>query len=132
MVLSPKLSCVALFVSVSLATVSSTARIKGVVTDSEGAAIHGARVLLHWDQSGAGVGLKSNAGLKRDLILETDAKGEFTAELPPGFYDVFVTASAFSPECRKIRIKPGETATYKATLKVDPLVTGKLGDSFPH
>ena len=42
--------------------------LKGVVTDSEGAAISGARVVMHWDSSGAAVGLKSNVGSKSDLV----------------------------------------------------------------
>jgi|SRR6266849_1403408 len=131
MVESVKLS-ILLLVFVSLTLASPESQLKGAVTDSEGAAIHGARVLVHWDQSGAGVGLKSNVGVKKDLILETDARGKFAAELPPGFYDVFVAATAFSPYCRKIRIKPGESATFNAMLKVDPLVTSETGDSFPH
>ena len=120
-----------IFIFVSLTLASDTTVLKGTITDSEGAAIRGARVLVHWDQSGARVGLKSNVGLQQDLILETNAKGEFRAELHPGFYDVFVTANAFSPQCRKIRIKPGETATYNTTLKADPLVTSEMGDHFP-
>jgi len=67
---------------------------------------------------------------RQDLTLETGPRGEFGAELPPGFYDVFVAASAFSPDCRKVRIKPGEVVTYNPSLKVDPLVASELGDSF--
>ena len=103
----------------------------GVVTDSEGVAIRGAHVIVRWDSSGSGAGLKSNVGLRHDLSIETDAKGRFASELPPGFYDVFVSANAFSPECRKLRITAGETATYNATLRVDPLVMKELGDRIP-
>ena len=115
----------------ALVLASAASELKGVVTDSEDAVIRGAFVIVHWDRSGTAVGLKSNAGLKQDLILETDAKGEFGAELPPGFYDVFVAATAFSPECRKVRIKVGERATYSPKLKADPLVTNETGDTFP-
>jgi hypothetical protein len=105
---------------------------RGVVTDSEGAAIPGARILVHWDPSGAAVGLRSNVGLKEDLTTETNERGEFEIEIPPGFYDVFVSATGFSPHSSKIRAKPGEVATYKVKLKVDPLVTRELGDTVPH
>lgn len=117
----------ALFV---LALQPPVGKIKGKVLDSEGASISGARVLIHWDHSGAGVGLSSNVGLGEDLVIGTDANGDFTPELPPGFYDVFVTATAFSPDCRKIRIRLGETATYTPKLKADPLVTKELGHTY--
>ncbi len=105
----------------------------GVITDSEGAVISGARVFVHWDRSGAGVGLKTNVGIKQDdLTLETDKQGRFRVELSPGFYDVFVTAAAFSPSCSKVRIKSGQVVNYDQKLRIDPLVTNELGDSFPH
>jgi len=121
----------ALLAFVSLALASPMTQLKGVVTDSNGAVIRGAHILVQWDPSGSGVGLRSNVGIKQALMVETDARGEFEADLPPGFYDVFVSASAFSPECRKVRIKPGETATYNPRLKVDALVINETGDSFP-
>jgi hypothetical protein len=111
---------------------SSTNPLKGVITDSEGAIIREARVFIHWDQSGADVGLKSNVGLKQDLVLQTNEKGEFRADLPPGFYDVFVTANGFSPGCRKLRIRVRESATFNIKLRADPLITNELGDRFPH
>jgi hypothetical protein len=106
--------------------------LRGVVVDSEGSPIPRARILVHWDSSGSTVGLKANVGIKSDLVVESKANGEFGAELPPGFYDVFVSASAFSPECRKIRIKSGEVLPYNAKLKADPIITKELGDTFPH
>jgi hypothetical protein len=125
---SLKFACT-LLVFVSPALASPITQLKGVITDSEGAAIRGAHIFVHWDQSGAKAGLRSNIGLKNDLVLETDTRGEFAAELPPGFYDVFASATAFSPDCRKIRIKSGETMIYKTQLKADPLVIKELGDS---
>ena len=119
------------FILVSSAVASPMTQLKGVITDSEGAAIRGARILVHWDRSGADVGLRSKVGLEKDLAIETDVRGQFTAKLPPGFYDIFVTATAFKPQCRKIRMMPGETAAYNVKLKPDPLVTKELGDTFP-
>ena len=103
---------------------------KGTVTDSEGAAIRHARVYVHWDDSGAGVRLRSNLGIRQDLSVETNQRGEFTVELPAGFYDVFVSANAFTPQCRKLRVRSGETATFSPKLIADPVVTKELGNQF--
>jgi hypothetical protein len=133
MLRSANLNFAMLLISVALTSGTGMAQLRGTVTDPEGAVIRRAHVFVHWDRSGADVGLKSNVGFQRDdLTLETDESGGFRVELPPGFYDVFITANAFSPECRKIRIKPGEAATYKAVLKADPLVGSELGDRAPH
>ncbi len=130
---SAKLVCMLLSVITSTVTLgaSPTGTLKGTVTDSEGAAISGAHILVRWDSSGSGVGLKSNLGLRHDLSFETDNNGQFMSLLPPGFYDVFVSANAFSPECRKIRVNAGEAAIYKPRLKVDPLVTKEIGHRVP-
>jgi hypothetical protein len=105
--------------------------VKGVVTDSTGGVIPRARVILHWDQSGARVGLVTNVGVSEDIVVETNKDGEVSTELPPGFYDLFVSAMAFSPDCRKVRIQPGESATYSFKLKADPLVAKELGFTIP-
>jgi carboxypeptidase family protein len=110
---------------------SARTTFRGIITDPEGAAIRGARILVHWDPSGAAVGLKSNVGLKQDLTIETNERGEFVSDLPPGFYDVFVSAAGFTPYSSKVRLRPGEPATYKAKLKPDPLVARELGDTAP-
>jgi hypothetical protein len=97
------------------------------VMDSRGASIPNAVVAIHWDSAGSSVGLKINIGVKPDILVKTDDNGSFTIELPPGFYDVFVSATAFSPNCRKVRIKQvPQTISFR--LKVDPLVLTELGD----
>jgi hypothetical protein len=108
---------------------SAQTRLTGVVRDSEGAVISGARILIHWDSSGSTVGLTTNVGIKQDVVLTTDAEGRFSTELPPGFYDVFASAMAFSPDCKKIRTKNGETAIYNVRLNASPLVSKELGDA---
>lgn len=121
---------VLVFLTISdFATAQGT--LKGTVTDSEGAVIRGARVLVHWDSSGSDVGLKSNVGLKTDVTVHTDDRGEFTTSLPPGFYDVFVSANAFSPTCLKARIIAGKLSIQKLKLQASPLVTKELGDPLP-
>jgi hypothetical protein len=57
----------------------------------------------------------------------TDGNGSFSVELPSGFYDVFVSAMAFSPDCRKLRIQQ-VPQNVRFRLKVDPLVQDELGD----
>lgn len=100
--------------------------LKGEVKDTEGAAIAGARIVVHWDPAGSRVGLTSNIGIEKDLQLIADQSGNFDADLPPGFYDLFVSASAFSPSCTKIRVKAGMTVTYTTKLKLNGLVAKEL------
>ncbi|HYX53043.1 MAG TPA: carboxypeptidase-like regulatory domain-containing protein [Candidatus Limnocylindrales bacterium] len=100
------------------------------VLDQLGAVISDAQVRVHWDHSGSNVGLKDNIGVAQDLVLETDKTGHAKIELPPGFYDVFVAAPAFTPQAFKIRVKK-EPQGVLFKLKADPLVTHELGDKFP-
>jgi hypothetical protein len=82
---------------------SAQTRFSGAVKDSEGAVISGARIFIHWDSSGSKVGLTSNVGINEDRSFLTDGNGSFSVELPPGFYDIFVSAMAFSPDCNLSR-----------------------------
>jgi hypothetical protein len=110
------------------AAAAPPSKLNGMITDSEGAAIDRAQIMVRWDSSGSSVGLKTNVGTSKDVRLETDAMGRFTSELPPGFYDIFVSADGFSPQCHKIRLNAGQTTNYNARLNVDPLITSELGD----
>jgi carboxypeptidase family protein len=100
--------------------------INGQVKDSEGAVIANARVLIHWDPSGS-VSLRDNIGIKQDVVVVTDASGQYSANVPPGFYDVFVSAMAFTPTAIKVRVKEGQTGTFSPKLNADALVTKELG-----
>ena|ERR1022692_3899503 len=71
--------------------------ITGQVTDSQGAVIAKARVLVHWDPSGSTAGLTDNVGAAQDISVVTDDSGKYSAVVPSGFYDVFVTATGFTP-----------------------------------
>jgi len=113
------------------ASAETESAIVGRVTDSEGAVIANARVLIHWDSSGSAVGLADNVGTKQDVIVFSDANGRYEARVPPGFYDVFISATAFTPIAGKARVKEGRAATFGASLRADPLVTKELGDEFP-
>jgi hypothetical protein len=111
-----------LCLSCSFATPQSA--INGQITDTEGAVISNARVLVHWDASSSGLGL---TGIKQDVAVIADVTGHYFADVPPGFYDVFVSASAFTPVASKVRVKEGQTETFSAKLNADPLVSKELG-----
>jgi hypothetical protein len=120
---------VLLLVGICPLTHAQQANLVGSVTDAEGAAVSRARVYIHWDSSGSDTGLVTNVGVKQDVTTLTDREGRFSVTLPPGFYDLFVSAAAFSPDCRKIRIQPGRPASFATKLKADPIVTKEIGDS---
>ena len=101
------------------------ATLSGTIRDSEGAVIANAHVVIHWDSSGNNY-LSDNIGIREDKTISTDANGRFSLELPPGFYDVFVTATAFSPHCEKIRIKGKEPRTYQVRLKLSKVASKEL------
>jgi hypothetical protein len=109
----------------SLATSATPGTIKGRVLDSEGAVIKGAHLLFHPDSSG-----QSKPGSRSDMVRETDAAGRFDIRLHPGFYDVCVMATAFTPECRKVLVTTGKAILYDTQLKMDALVMQHLGDKF--
>jgi hypothetical protein len=115
-----------LFIFLLLATVpAKAATLTGTVLDSEGAAIGDAHIIVHWDHSGSDY-LKDNLGIKEDITATSDSSGQFSVELPSGFYDVFVAATAFTPHCEKIRLKGKETKTYKVKLKVSEITSKEL------
>jgi len=121
-----KLNCFASTMFLLLAAFSTrAATLSGTVRDSEGAAIASAHIIIHWDSSGAEY-LKDNIGTREDKIVSTDAKGQFSVELPPGFYDIFVAATSFSPHCEEIRIKGSGPRTYEIRLKVSNVVSKEL------
>lgn len=100
------------------------ATFSGTVRDSEGAVIAKARIVVHWDPAGSNY-LGSNVGIKEDITVSTDSGGKFSLELPPGFYDVFVTATAFTPYCEKIRVKD-RPKTFEVKLTVSPVASKEL------
>ncbi|HKE21061.1 MAG TPA: TonB family protein, partial [Bryobacteraceae bacterium] len=103
-------------------------RFTGVVTDSAGTPIANAMVLIQWDSAGSTVGVTDNIVIKQDLVTRTDAVGTFSLELPPGFYDVFATAPAFTPTCRKVRIQAGKVEEIKFRMDAEPLYTAEMGN----
>jgi hypothetical protein len=122
-----KFSLVAVTISLycSLATAATPGTIKGRVLDSEGAVIKGAHLLFHLDSSG-----QNKPVSRSDMARKTDAAGRFDIQLEPGFYDVCVMATAFTPECRKVLVTTGKAILWDTQLKMDALVIQHLGDKF--
>jgi hypothetical protein len=114
------LSCVSIY------TLGQGTAIQGEVLDSEGAAIAKARILVHWDSSGSKVGLTDNIGLPQDVTAISDGSGHFSVRVPPGFYDLFVTAQAFTPVAAKVRVKINAPANFDVRLSADPKVSKEL------
>jgi hypothetical protein len=119
-----------LILAVTTPAITSGETLRGSAKDSLDASISGALVLVHWDPAGSTVGLTSNIGIKADLSIRTKNDGTFSIDLPPGFYDVFVAATAFSPTCRKIRMQVGKGQEITLHLNVDPLYLAEMGDRF--
>jgi hypothetical protein len=117
-----------LTVAVLAPAVASGEMLKGAVKDSSNTPLSGAMVLIHWDHAGNIAGLRTNIGIAADLNIGTKDDGTFTADLPPGFYDIFVAATAFTPTCRKLRMNAGEAQEIAFRLDLDPLYTAEMGN----
>lgn len=101
--------------------------LSGRVVDSLGAAIQGAYILAYDDQ----IRIIPNTPFpgKSTITAET---GNFILDLAPGFYDVCVFSSGFTPACQKLLIKEKNTnVLHNVKLFVDPLVIRERGDHFP-
>jgi hypothetical protein len=96
--------------------------LSGTVMDEQGAAIPNGHVIVHWDSAGLD-GVTDNIGVRNDEIVTTSPTGHFSLELPPGVYDVFVTAPGFSPHCEKLTLKAQGTHRYEVRLKVSRMIT---------
>ena len=84
---------------------ASNGKLSGDVANAGGnAAIARAFVLVHQPEG------------KKDFIVKV-SNGRFELSLPPGLYDVFVSASGFSPSCQRIKITAGQSAVFKPRLE---------------
>jgi hypothetical protein len=81
--------------------------IRGRIIDRSEAPIGNSFVLVHNRQAG-------------DRSLLTDKTGIYDIELPPGIYDVFISAEGFSPACKKIEVKH-KRAKFDVVLEVNTL-----------
>jgi hypothetical protein len=100
--------------------------LQGTITDADGKLLTDAQLVVHWDPIGANSKLTTNVGIPEDRFLKSDTHGNYYAEIPPGFYDVLITAPGLTPTCSKIRLKPGESQILNAKLQADPAVAAEL------
>jgi hypothetical protein len=91
-----------------------------VVNDTN-AVLPGAHVVVHWEPVDLW-GVASNIGIPRDIVGKTDRDGRFSADLPEGFYDVFVAWGIMSPRSSKIRVERGKPARHRTVLVLDPVI----------
>ncbi len=96
--------------------------LRGRVTDEAGAILSGAFIHIHWDPTGGGIGLHSNPDPSGYVLVRAGSDGTFTVKLKSGFYDVMFSMAAFSPVCKRIRVKENRTLELSPKLKVDPWV----------
>jgi outer membrane receptor protein involved in Fe transport len=95
--------------SATLATAQTVgASLQGVVTDASGAAVPNAQIIV----------LSVSTGATREL--STDAAGRYRVPiLPPGDYEVHVTAAGFQTTVRRgIQLAVGQTAAVDLALEV--------------
>lgn len=55
----------------------------------------------------------------KSFVLKLSHDGEYTASLPPGIYDVFVSESSSWPRCRRIVINSGLSTSWQLKLEID-------------
>jgi hypothetical protein len=86
----------------------ATVTLSGIVVDlAEGVPIPYAHIWIH-EQTG-----------KVSFATQPDSTGQFTIQLPEGYYDVLVGAPGFAPFCKKIWIKSGSPIKLKVSLEPD-------------
>lgn len=56
-----------------------------------------------------------------ELVLYTDAKGEFSVSVPAGVYDVFVSRPDCEPVAKKVKVVSGKTASFSPQLRISKL-----------
>jgi hypothetical protein len=118
-----------LFALSTVAAINPDPSVTILVTDELGAVIPNAVVWIHQDPTTV-FNLKTPK--LDDLSGRTDNEGKITWRLGPGFYDVFVTATAFSPACRKLRVRAAAQVSVPFKLKVDPIVSEEIGGVLVH
>jgi len=76
-----------------------------MITDSEGAAIGKARVLLHWDSIGSLGDLKTNMGIREDRAAIIDKNGHFEYGCPGIFMTCWSQRACFRRAARRFKSK---------------------------
>ncbi len=112
--------------AIEVAPAQSPANLKGTIKDPVGAVIARAFVVVHPDMAGL-----PSTDTRDTVTLTSDAKGAFTLDVKPGFYDVCAMASAFTPQCKKVHVKEGKISSQAFILRISPEVGKQIADTFP-
>jgi hypothetical protein len=56
---------------------------------------------------------------RASFSLQPGRSGNFSINLPDGYYDVLFSASGYAPFCKKIWIRSGKLVKVQATLGID-------------
>ena len=91
------------------------------VSDELGAVINNSEIWIHRDAV--------NGSYPFNKTLSVDQNGQLNVDLAGGFYDVCVVSSAFTPRCRKLRLRDRDRA-LKFRLSASPEVLKETADSF--
>ena len=103
------ISTVLVLLSPCISQTQEQSGIRGTIVDkSERAPIGNGFVLVHSRQTG-----------DRDVL--TDRTGIYDIELPPGIYDIFISAAGFSPACKKLRVNAHKMTKFDVALEVNTL-----------
>jgi len=83
---------------------------------SAAAPIAGAKIIIvHWTNSGM------QPSLVQDQVAATGPMGMYTVDLPPGTYDIFISATELMPGAFRREIKAGQTTELPVNLRATPL-----------
>lgn len=88
-------------------TVQTKADASGVVGQANGAKV----MAVHWTAS------PMHSTMLQDQVATTDAEGKCSLNLPPGVYDLFISANGMEPAAMKVQIANGENKPLTVTLK---------------
>jgi hypothetical protein len=109
-----------LFLSISVRGQVVGGTIAGLVTDSSGAAIPSAHVLIHNDDTGA------------QRSLSTNASGQYVASsIAVGAYTLTATAPGFTQTTRNVTLTTGQTLNLNLALSVAGSETVNVHDTQP-
>ena len=92
---------------------ATTGVLHGRISDTLGAAISRAFVLVHGD------GRVGNTWVKVNQQVDVNINGEFQIQLAPGLYDLFIGSPGFIPYAKKVKIQTGKQTILKIKLQVD-------------
>jgi hypothetical protein len=88
-------------------TVQTKADASGVIGQVNGAKI----MVVHWTAS------QMHSTMLQDQVVATDAEGKCNLNLPPGVYDLLISANGLEPTAMKIQLEKGDNTPLTVTLK---------------